>query len=284
MVDTAQAAIVPNQECFVLMPISDVENYAPGHFKTVFEDIIAPACEMAKYKATRADQVKATSLIHLDILKKILDAPIAVCDLSTRNPNVLFELGIRQAFDKPVVLIQERGTPKIFDIAPLRYLEYCKELRYHDVLRTQKELKEAIEATVSADSDIDNVNSIVKLLSLSAAAKLPELKKGGKSDLALEVMQVEMRDLRRAIESLSMERVRHAKNTSIIGFEYERISNNLDKIQSNKRMHPQERADQLHRLMQQVEEVLMKSDDRSEHMAFRRLRDRVAQAIHEPPF
>ena len=73
-------------------------DYEKGHFKHVYEDIIKPAVEKAGYVAIRADEVNATNLIHLDILKKLIDTPIAVCDLSTRNPNVLFELGIRQSY------------------------------------------------------------------------------------------------------------------------------------------------------------------------------------------
>ena len=41
---------------------------------------------------------------------------------------------LRQAFDKPTVLVQEVGTEKIFDIAPLRYTEYRRELKYREVL------------------------------------------------------------------------------------------------------------------------------------------------------
>ena len=148
------------KECFIIMPISDSDGYPNGHWSHVYDNIISPSCEMAGYQAKRGDDVKATNLIHLDILKSLIDAPIAICDLSSRNPNVLFELGIRQAFDRPVVLIQEAGTPKIFDIAPLRYLEYSKDMKYHDVLHIQKELKNAIEATAAADGAAGNVNSI----------------------------------------------------------------------------------------------------------------------------
>src|SRR5215510_10199244 len=97
--------------CFVLMPITDPEGYERGHFQHVFDNLFAPACERAGFKAVRADQVLEANFIHLDILHKILEAPMALCDLSTRNPNVLFELGLRQAFEKPVVLVQEEGTP-----------------------------------------------------------------------------------------------------------------------------------------------------------------------------
>ena len=51
-----------------------------------------------------------------------------------KNPNVLFELGIRQAFDLPVVLIQEENTPRIFDISSINTLDYRKELIYREVI------------------------------------------------------------------------------------------------------------------------------------------------------
>lgn len=113
-----------NNDCFIIMPIADHPDYKQGHFKRVYEDIIKPACQAAGYRAVRADDVAQTNLIHLDILQKLLESPMAICDLSTRNPNVLFELGLRQAFDKPTILIQEVGTPQIFDINLFRYTQY----------------------------------------------------------------------------------------------------------------------------------------------------------------
>lgn len=267
------------EECFIIMPIADTDGYPQGHFGHVYENIIYPSCEMAGYQAIRADEVKATNLIHLDILKNLIDAPIAICDLSSRNPNVLFELGIRQAFDKPVVLIQEAGTPKIFDIAPLRYLEYSKEMKYHDVLRMQTELKEAIEATVAADGQDGNVNSIVKLLALSKA-KIPDLK-GNKEGLAFGMLQAEMREVRKLMEITLQERNRSPRRNSILAIEFERISNSLEKIQAIKRMAPSEREQLLHMLMRETEELMMRCDDKSEHVHFRHLMDRVHRAMTE---
>lgn len=268
------------KECFIIMPISDVDGYAKGHFGHVYENIIYPSCEMAGYRAVRADEVKATNLIHLDILKNLIDAPIAICDLSSRNPNVLFELGIRQAFDKPVVLIQEAGTPKIFDIAPLRYLEYSKEMKYHDVLQIQKELKDAIEATAAADGEAGNVNSIVKLLALSNPAKIPDLK-GNKEELAFGMLQAEMREVRKLMEMTLHERNRHPRRNSISAIEYERISNTLEKLQATKRMPIPERMEQLHMLIRETEELMMRCEDKAEHMHFRHMMERIHRAISE---
>lgn len=280
--DTSYITMATNtsKDCFIIMPISDVEGYPQGHFKQVYENVIYPSCEMAGYQAVRADEVKATNLIHLDILKKLIDAPIAICDLSTRNPNVLFELGIRQAFDKPVVLIQEKGTPRIFDIAPLRYLEYSKEMKYHEVLKSQQELKEAIEATVAAGGESGNVNSIVKLLALNSPAKIPDLK-GGKEGLAIEMMQAEMREMRKMMEMSMFERGRNSRRGSISTVEFERISNILDKVSSNRRMPPHERMEQFHLLMHDAEQLMLNSDEKSEHMHFRHLMDRIHRAMSD---
>lgn len=188
-----------DKSCFVIMPISDAEGYERGHFRQVYEDIICPAIRGAGYTPLRADEVKETNLIHVDILQRLLDAPMAVCDLSTRNPNVLFELGIRQAFDKPVVLIQEVGTPRIFDVSILRCLEYSKEMRFRDVLFAQKELQKQIEATASPSSD-ESVNSIVRLLSIKKPATVPVLDGSERANVSFDVLNSQMIDMRNMLE------------------------------------------------------------------------------------
>lgn len=155
--------------CFVLMPISDLDGYDIGHFKRVYEDLLKPACEKAGYDVIRADDVFKTNFIQLDILQKLLDSDMAICDLSTRNPNVLYELGLRQAFDKPTVLVQEHGTPKIFDISPLRYIEYNPSLKYREVLIDQENICRSILETAEASIKSEGVNSLVKLLSINSA-------------------------------------------------------------------------------------------------------------------
>lgn len=182
-------------DCFVIMPIADPDGYDKGHFTKVYEDIFKPACDAAGYKPVRADEVKQTNLIHLDILQKLIESPMAICDLSSRNPNVLFELGLRQAFDKPTVLVQEVGTAKIFDIAPLRYTEYRRELRYRDVLEDQSTISQALGATQEATIKGEGVNSIVSILSLARPATLKEVTEGDSSGL-LQLVRAEMSELR----------------------------------------------------------------------------------------
>lgn len=190
-----------NEDCFVIMPFDECDGYDTEHFQHVYDDIIMPAVINAEFSPVRADGAKSTDLIHLSILKKLIAAPIAICDLSTRNPNVLFELGIRQAFDKPVVLIQEIGTPKIFDIAPLRYFEYPKEMKYYQVVKFQKELTMIITETKNGEAE-GNINSIVRLMALSSPASIPTLDDSNKERLSLDVITSELGDLKRMIRDI----------------------------------------------------------------------------------
>ncbi len=264
-----------NKNCFVIMPIADCDGYEKGHFSHVYNDIIKPAIEKTEFTAIRADEVKETNLIHLDILRKLIDAPIAVCDLSTRNPNVLFELGIRQAFDRPVVLIQEKGTPKIFDIAPLRYLEYSKEMKYHEVIESQKSLQEAIEATKGVENDAGNINSIVKLMALSSPAIIPNLDKSNKEVIALDYLQSQMTDLRMMMEMYMQEGKKYnLKRSSIAAIEYERILNKLDKINQGK-MDLSQADREFSRLLRDTEEIMMNCGNEPDHRMFRYLMEKI---------
>ncbi len=219
------------EECFVIMPISDPDGYDSGHFQHVYDDIIGPACDTAGYEPVRADDVLETNFIHLDVLKRILETPMAVCDLSTRNPNVLFELGMRQAFDKPVVLIQEEGTERVFDIAPLRSTEYRKERIYHQVLEDQKSIAAAIEATKKATANNDGINSMVSLLSLTSSATLKEVTHDDQSP-ALQYVMAEIDALRRDVQEVTRIGDKPDSRNTHNGFvELERLRNMVSELE-----------------------------------------------------
>lgn len=151
--------------CFVIMPISDPDGYDKGHFDSVYKDIFVPAIEKAGYSPHRVDEDASSGLIQAKIFENLINAPMAICDLSTRNPNVLFELGIRQAYDKPVVLVQETGTERIFDINGISCIDYDPSLIYRGVLDSQEKIANSIQETEKNPK----YNSLVTALSISAA-------------------------------------------------------------------------------------------------------------------
>lgn len=200
-----------NNDCFIIMPIADHADYKQGHFKRVYEDIFKPACISAGYRPVRADDTKQANLIQLDILQKLLESPMAICDLSTRNPNVLFELGLRQAFDKPTILVQEEGTPRIFDINLFRYVEYRNGLDYRDVLVDQKSIEDALVETKQAVADGKSVNSIIKLLSITNPASLQDASNFGDKEY-FQILMSEIRGVKDYVkESIDIRNFKTAK-------------------------------------------------------------------------
>jgi hypothetical protein len=159
--------------CFIVMPISNADGYDPGHFNRVYDYIIKPACEAAGFKPSRADDTKHTNTIILDILNQIVQADMVICDLSSKNPNVMYELGIRQAFNLPVVLIKDTLTQRVFDTSSLRDIEYDHSLRIDNVNSTVRKVTEALKSTYEMkDKD---THSLISLLNIQPA-NLPERK------------------------------------------------------------------------------------------------------------
>lgn len=153
--------------CFVIMPIADVQGYDAGHFGRVYEHLLKPAIVKAGYTPVRADDAIKTDYIVVGIIQKIVESDMVICDFSARNPNVMYELGVRHAFNKPVVLIKDRDTDKVFDIQGLRYTEYDHTLRIDSVHKDISKISEAIRET--ANNKSDNINSVVQLAGIKAA-------------------------------------------------------------------------------------------------------------------
>lgn len=160
------------KKCFVIMPISDADGYDKGHFTRVYEHLIKPAVIEAGFEPIRADDTSKANFIVIDILQQILDCDIAICDFSSRNPNVFYELGIRQAFNKRTVLICDKNTIKPFDTSGIRTLDYNSTLRIDEVKKSIPEIAKCIKATYEANAN--EVNSLLQLLSIERPAMLPE--------------------------------------------------------------------------------------------------------------
>lgn len=153
--------------CFVIMPIADMPGYDTGHFGRVYEHLLKPAIKAAGYNPVRADDTNKTDYIVVGIIQKIVESDMVVCDLSGRNANVMYELGIRHAFNKNVVLIKDSRTEKVFDIQGLRYTQYDESLRIDSVQKDTARIEMSI--TETAKSESRDLNSIVKLAGIHAA-------------------------------------------------------------------------------------------------------------------
>lgn len=116
--------------CFIAMPISTpaglVERYEndSDHFLHVLEHLFVPAIENLGLKPV-SPLTSGSSVIHAEIIKQITDAQLVLCDMSTLNANVFFELGVRTALDRPVCLVVDHITgDSPFDLSLVNHYKY----------------------------------------------------------------------------------------------------------------------------------------------------------------
>lgn len=189
--------------CFVIMPFSEPDGCEECHFKKVYEQIFIPAISAAGFEPRRADDNHSSHFIHASMIKDLIEAPMAICDLSTKNPNVLYELGIRHAFNKPVVLVQEVGTERVFDITGINTVDYRPNRLYDEVLQDRELIERAITET---SDDSAGKHSLIKLIQVAAAHYDDEKISGDyKTSVMLDSIMNELRDLKRISYSNSRE-------------------------------------------------------------------------------
>ena len=113
--------------CFVIMPFGEKKDVAgnPVDFDKIYDEIIVPTIEGAGLVCERCDRVDGAGNIHRRMFELIWQADVALVDLSTLNPNVFYELGVRHALRRSVtILIRRKGTRVPFNIANLSVIEY----------------------------------------------------------------------------------------------------------------------------------------------------------------
>ena len=107
-----------NDICFVMQP------FAPP-LGDYYEKIYKPAIEKAGLKPMRADaDIFGTGKIMDQVWNGIKSAKVLVAELTSRNPNVFYELGLAHALKKPVVLISSGEGDVPFDLKHIRVIYY----------------------------------------------------------------------------------------------------------------------------------------------------------------
>jgi len=107
-------------------------------FDAYYAEIFRPALESAGYAVGRADDLYGPRPIMLDVQESILRADLLLCEMSGRNPNVFYELGLAHAIGKPVILVSRDEEDIPFDLRHLRVLTYQAELPRWDVTLREK--------------------------------------------------------------------------------------------------------------------------------------------------
>jgi hypothetical protein len=97
-----------------------------GWLDDYYDSIYCPAIESAGLEPHRADDLYRPSTIVTDIWEYTKKAKLLVADLTNKNPNVFYELGLAHALAKPAILVAESMEDIPFDLRALRVIVYDK--------------------------------------------------------------------------------------------------------------------------------------------------------------
>ncbi len=132
--------------CFVIMPFG-------GWFDNYYVDIYKPAIVNAGLEPKRADDIYRPSSIVQDIWDLTKEAKIVLADLTGKNANVLYELGLAHSLAKPAILVTNSMDDVPFDLRALRVIEFDKNAsNWGDLLKGKIEIaiKETLESPIKS--------------------------------------------------------------------------------------------------------------------------------------
>src|ERR1035437_5599667 len=123
--------------CGLIMSISPIDGCTEQHWSDVRE-ILFDAIREAGFEPSLVSDADDVGIIQKRIIQNLYSNPIVVCDVSGKNPNVMFELGLRLAFDKPTIIVKDEKTSYTFDTSPIEHLTYPRDLRFNQITKFKK--------------------------------------------------------------------------------------------------------------------------------------------------
>lgn len=112
--------------CFVIMQFGAADTPEFKTNRALYESIIKPAVEEAGlgYSCKRSDDIMHPGSVIKDIVKALWDADVVIADLTGRNPNVFYELGVRHALKGRTILLTQSIEDVPFDVRSYRVIQY----------------------------------------------------------------------------------------------------------------------------------------------------------------
>lgn len=146
----AEAAASSKPKCFVIAPIGAEGSDTRWKSDRILKHIIRTTLQ-GTYDVERADDIHRPGIITVQIIQRLLEAPLVVADLSEANPNVYYELAIRHAAKKSVVHMIAEGEDAPFDVSQMRFIRF--NIKDPDSIeRAKHELDEHVKAIANGEN------------------------------------------------------------------------------------------------------------------------------------
>jgi hypothetical protein len=150
--------------CFVIMPFGNpktdpdrsrkLDLIYSQWIKPTIESICPPGSSKGAISCHRADKEAGPGEIISHIMENLTGADIVVADLSGKNPNVFYELGVRHALKNNTILISDDLDDIPFDLRGLRTIVYKYEPEH--MLNLKESLQQAVTTILANPEKMDS--------------------------------------------------------------------------------------------------------------------------------
>ncbi|MBD0848820.1 hypothetical protein AKG38_20380 [Pectobacterium carotovorum subsp. carotovorum] len=148
--------------CFVIMGFGKKTDLSTGKtldLDKTYKNIIKHAVEKSGLQCIRADEIQDSGIIDKSMYALLMHADLVVADISTYNPNAIYELGIRHAVRQySTIIIKEQEGTIPFDLNHNRIFHYVHlgdDIGVDESERCKDALSSMIEK-ISKDKIIDS--------------------------------------------------------------------------------------------------------------------------------
>jgi hypothetical protein len=191
--------IVEKNKCGIVMPISSIDGCTAEHWTEILS-IIKDSIISSGFEPNLVSDADDSGIIQKRIIHNLYSNEIVVCDVSAKNPNVMFELGMRLAFDKPTIIIKDDKTEYTFDTSIIEHITYPRDLRFNKIIAFKDALKKKIIATYEKSVQDPNYTTFLKHFGEYKVAHLTEKEVSTEKYIvsAIDELRHEMIQLRRS--------------------------------------------------------------------------------------
>jgi len=200
-------------QCGLIMPIAPMLDYSAEHWLDVKSIITQAVAKVSDFKFN-TDIVSNSNgeidVIHKRIVQNLFNADIVICDISGRNPNVLFELGMRLTFDKPTIIIKDDKTDFIFDTGIIEHLTYPRDLNFHKIVHFQSRLAHVVKETYTKSKSDPTYSTFLGNFGEFKVPALDQVQVSNVEQLILD----EISALRKEVNSIKTVSINNRKNVN----------------------------------------------------------------------